>query len=162
MSMHHARTVLGVGFLLGLLLGCGGGGGDGIDLDVGWIARWDFDTPAPCTDDVLFLNADVIVEGTGLTLHLDFPAEGSCETRRITFTGVETAPGTYDLDGLGAGSICQLETDYGRTAALIVLNATCVIAPDGQEFVLSGEVALDDGTDVYCSGMVTITGVYGG
>lgn len=147
---------LGSVLLLGLLLGCGGGGGDGYD-GVWKGAYWtavDINT-SPCGPPVNDVTGSDLTDIGGGRIRLDLYLESTADCLEQTWTvyGTKTSETTADMDEVADDFLCVLEHEYGY-GFFDITNFTLTVYPDYIQ--LQGDLEIEYGS-TGCFGSIFIT-----
>ena len=156
--MHATRWArFGSVLLLGLVLGCGGGGGDGFDDG---ITRGTYYTNVeiftdPCGPVVREVMGSSVFEEPENRVRLVLYMDGTpgCSPATLTIHGTRTGPSSIDVDDLPGAWLCALQEEYGY-GTFDITNAVYTEEPTYDRITGDFTAAYDGGT---CSGDIYIT-----
>jgi len=156
--MSEARWIrLGSVVVLSLVLGCGGGGGDGYDDGI--------------SRGTLYTNVDIFTESCGPTVYevmgsdvfeleedrirlvIYVDATSGCAADTLEIYGTRTGPTTIDVDDVPLTFLCALEAQHGYGAFTMT---NCVYTEEPAYDRITADLAVDyDGAP--CEGQIIIT-----
>ena len=144
--------------VLGLVVGCGGGGGDEPDeydliTQGAYAANLDVSTDACGPEIHEVLGADVTqYDGNRIRIDVYIQESDECFAKTWTMHGTQTDPTTWDMDNVTGEYLCALDWDYGYQ---FFDMSSGTIEKDGAVYRLSCTLSAEHDT-VVCAGWIWI------